>query len=87
MCPSWNAVALDPCGRSGGLLSGWNPDYAELSSLDTRAGIYLEGRVKQSATSVKMLNCYAPYKDKEFSGTLYFSLAFYMKKTLLLAEI
>jgi hypothetical protein len=59
-------VALDPCGRSRGLLSGWNPNFAELSALDTHAGILLEGRVKQSADSIKLLNCYAPYKDREF---------------------
>jgi hypothetical protein len=58
-------VALDPCGRSGGLLSGWNPTFVELSALDTLAGIYLEGRIKQSTDKVKLLNCYAPYKDRE----------------------
>jgi hypothetical protein len=63
--PSWNVVALDPCGRSGGLLSGWNPSFVEITSLDTLAGIYLEGRTKQSVDLVKLLNCYAPYKDRE----------------------
>jgi len=63
--PSWNVVALDPCGPSGGLLSGWNPTFVELYALDTLAGIYLEGRIKQSTDIVKLLNCYAPYKDRE----------------------
>jgi exonuclease III len=49
--PSWNVVAVDPCGRSGGLLSGWNPANVELTSLDTLAGIYLEGRTKQTTGS------------------------------------
>jgi exonuclease III len=44
--PSWNVVARDPCGRSGGFLSGWNPTFAELCSFGTTAGIYLEGRFK-----------------------------------------
>jgi hypothetical protein len=64
-------VALDPCGRSRGFLSGWNPTFVELSALDTHAGIYLEGRIKQLVDMVKMLNCYAPYKDRElFWNTL-----------------
>jgi exonuclease III len=66
--PMWNVVALDPSGRSGGLLSGWNPTYAELCAFGTSAGIYLEGRFKQSAEKIKLLNCYAPYKDREFFG-------------------
>jgi hypothetical protein len=49
----------------GGLLSGWNPTLAELDAFDTSAGIYLEGRFKQSTDKVKLLNCYAPYKDRE----------------------
>jgi hypothetical protein len=63
--PSWNVVALNPSGRSGGLLSGWNPTFAEISAIDTLAGIYLEGRTKFSTVKVKLLNCYAPYKDRE----------------------
>jgi hypothetical protein len=63
--PSWNVVALDPCGRSGGFLSGWNPTFVELCSFGTSTGIYLEGRFKQSVEKVKLLNCYAPYKDRE----------------------
>jgi hypothetical protein len=63
--PSWNVVVLDPTGRSGGFLSGWNPAIAELTSFDTLTGILLEGRTKVSTFKVKLLNCYAPYKDKE----------------------
>jgi len=63
--PSWNAVALNPSGRYDGLLSGWNLDFAELSAFDTLAGIYMEGMTKMSTIKVKLLNCYAPYKDME----------------------
>jgi len=63
--PSWNVVAMDPYGRSGGLLSRWNLSCVELYAFDTFAGIYLEGRFKQLANKVKLLNCYAPYKDRE----------------------
>jgi hypothetical protein len=63
--PSWNVVALNPCGRSGGLLSGWNPTFVELSIIDTLPGIYLEGMTKFSTVKVKMLKYYAPYKDRE----------------------
>jgi hypothetical protein len=58
-------VALDPNGRSGGLLVGWNPTKAELYACGTSAGIFLEGRFKHSAEKVKLLNFYAPYKDRE----------------------
>jgi hypothetical protein len=63
--PSWNCVALDPNGRSGGLLVGWNPALAELNALGSFAGIYLEGRFRNTEVEVKLLNCYAPYKDHE----------------------
>jgi hypothetical protein len=63
--PSWNCVAMEPSDRSGGLLIGWNPILAEFNALGTNAGIYLEGRFKNSAKKVKLLNCYAPYKDHE----------------------
>jgi hypothetical protein len=55
--PSWNCVAMDPNGRSGGLLVGWNPAVAELCAIGTTAGIYLEGRSKHSADEVKLMNC------------------------------
>jgi hypothetical protein len=55
---------MDPCGHSGGFSSGWNPTCVDLYVFDTFAGIYLEGRFKQSADKVKLLNCYAPYKDR-----------------------
>jgi hypothetical protein len=58
-------VAMDPNGRSGGLLVGWNPVLAEFNALGTNAGIFLEGRFKNTAEKVKLLNCYAPYKDRE----------------------
>jgi hypothetical protein len=63
--PSRNVMALDPFGRLGGLLSGWNPTFVELYAFGTSAGIYLEGRFKQFVDKVKLLNCYAPYKDRE----------------------
>jgi hypothetical protein len=56
---------FNPNGRSGGILSGWNPAYVEFCAYGTSAGIYLEGKFKQSAGRYKLLNCYAPYKDKE----------------------
>jgi hypothetical protein len=58
-------VTLDPCVRSGVLLSGWNSSYAKLCAFGTSAGIYLEGKFKQSEEKIKMFNCYAPYKDRE----------------------
>jgi len=49
-------VAMNPSGRSGGLLSGSNPAFVELSAIYTLAGIYLEGRTKFSTVKVKLLN-------------------------------
>jgi hypothetical protein len=63
--PMWNCVALDPNGHLGGLLSGWNPASAELCAFGTNAGILLEGRFKDSVDRVKLLNYYAPYKERE----------------------
>ena len=61
----WDVVSLNPNGRLGGILSGWNPSYAEFCAYGTSAGILLEGKFKQSVGRYKLLNCYAPYKDKE----------------------
>jgi hypothetical protein len=63
--PQWNVVSLDPIGHSRGLLTGWNPIFAEFCAFGTTAGIFLEGRVKLSKDPIKLLNCYAPYKDRE----------------------
>jgi hypothetical protein len=46
-------------------LSGWNPTIVDFCVFGTSAGIYLEGRFKQSVEKVKFLNCYAPYKERE----------------------
>jgi hypothetical protein len=63
--PSWNCVALDPNGISGGLLASWNPPLDELNALGSFAGIYLEGRFRNTEIEVKLFNWYAPYKDHE----------------------
>jgi hypothetical protein len=44
--PNWDCCATDSIGLSGGLISGWNPAKANLQDFGTRAGILLEGRVK-----------------------------------------
>lgn len=63
--PHWNVAALDSHGRSGGLLTGWNPSFIEFCVFGTDAGIFMEGRLKKSKDSVKLLNCHASYKDRE----------------------
>lgn len=63
--PTWNYVELDPNGRSGGLLVGWNPAKVELYACGTSASIFLEGIYIHSEEKVNLLNCYAPYKDRE----------------------
>jgi len=63
--PHWNAVALDSHGRSGGLLSSWNPTYVKFCAFGTIAGLFLEGRLKHSKDTIKLLNFYAPYKNRE----------------------
>jgi hypothetical protein len=63
--PFWNYVAIDPNGHSGGLLIGWNPNYAEFCSLGTNESIFLEVTIKDFIEKMKQLNLYAPYKDKE----------------------
>ena len=63
--PHWNVVALDSQRCYGGLLSAWNPTYAKSCAFGTVAGIFLEGRLKHSKETIKLLNCYAPYKDRE----------------------
>ena len=54
--PHWNAVALDSHGFSRGLLTGWNPTFAEFCAFGTVAGIFLEGIFKHTKEPIKMLN-------------------------------
>jgi hypothetical protein len=67
--PHWNVVDLDSHGCSEGLLSSWNPTYADFCDFGTVASILLEGRLKHSKETIKLLNCYAPYKDINFLAT------------------
>jgi len=39
----WSVVAWDPNGRSGGLMTRWNPNYVDLCAFGTNAGIFIEG--------------------------------------------
>jgi hypothetical protein len=63
-CPSWNCVATDSIGLSGGLISGWNPLKADFLAFHIFVGILLEGRIKDFSFPLKLLNCYGPYKDR-----------------------
>jgi hypothetical protein len=60
--PHWNVVALDSHGRSEGLLTGWNPSFTEFCSFGIMQ-VSLWKEYLNNQDSVKLLNCYAPYKD------------------------
>jgi hypothetical protein len=45
-CLSWNCVATDSFGLSGGLISGWNPSKVDFHAFHISTSIILEGQIK-----------------------------------------
>jgi hypothetical protein len=67
----WKLCAVDSNGLSGDLLLAWNPNKANFDDFFTPAGILLEGFVKDVNRSLKMVNCYGPYSNRQvFSDDL-----------------
>jgi exonuclease III len=62
--PNWYFCGVDSIGLSGGLLSAWNPRKANFKAFLTKAGILLEGVVKDTNIKVRLINCYGPYADR-----------------------
>ena len=61
---SWHMSAVDAAGRSGGLLTAWNPFRGIFDIYKSVAGILLLGRFMHEAREIKILNCYGPYLDR-----------------------
>ena len=49
---------VDSVGKSGGLLSTWNPKVANSVPFLFTAGILLEGYLKDWEGAYKLINCY-----------------------------
>ena len=59
----WEGSAIDANGILGGLLILQNSQIVDFKSFHTCAGIIVEGSIKGFDEVLKMINCYAPYKD------------------------
>jgi endonuclease/exonuclease/phosphatase family metal-dependent hydrolase len=65
LLPNWYFCGVDSLGLSGGLLTAWNPVKDDCNAFLTPAGILLEGVVKDINKSLKVINCYGPYAERE----------------------
>ena len=59
----WFMSAVDASGKSGGLLSTWNPNLALFDVFKSTAGILLQGRPINGDQEINILNCYGPYHN------------------------
>lgn len=63
--PGWEVRATDALGRSRGLLCIWKSMVFDFDAYFTPVGILLGGRIKGYEETMKIINCYDPYKDRE----------------------
>lgn len=61
----WEVSAVSSNGMSGGLLVAWDPRFYSFVVFKTVWGILMEGRRRADDLSLFVLNCYAPYRDRE----------------------
>lgn len=64
MFPSWHMSAISAEGLSGGLVSLWNPLMVKANAFKCQAGILLSARIRGRPRPIKLLNVYAPYKNR-----------------------
>ena len=64
--PSWEFCAIDSLGRSGGLLTGWNPHLTHCKAFHSYAGILVKARFKGLDFVFSNLSCYGPYSNRYF---------------------
>jgi len=62
--PHWRVSAIDAQGFSGGLLTAWDPGIGDFKAFHTCAGIMVEGLIKGFSEVIRVLNIYAPYRDR-----------------------
>ena len=57
--------AIGALGLSGGLLTSWNPLSVQYKVFETMAGILVHARFRDSSSTLSILNCYGPYRNKD----------------------
>lgn len=62
--PSWHVCSVGATGRSGGLLSAWNPTLFLFNSFTLGGGILLLGRSRVFDGTLNVFNCYGPQGEK-----------------------
>lgn len=66
--PNWEVVAVNSCGLSRGLAVAWNPSLFTFKAHSVPWGILLKGSFCGCHQSLDILNCYAPYKERDILG-------------------
>ena len=61
----WEVCATDAARQSVGLLAIWNPKTYNLNPYQTEAGILLVGKIQGFKDFIRILNIYAPCKERK----------------------
>ena len=64
--PNWEFCAIDASGISGGLLTAWNPLSVRCCAFETVVGILVKADFQGMTSPLAILNCYGPYRNREF---------------------
>ena len=65
LLPNWEFCATSASGLSGGLLIAWNPHRVRCHAFETLAGILVKAKFQGLDTTLDILNCYGPYRDRD----------------------
>lgn len=63
--PDWEVSAISSCGHSGGLAVAWDANVFDLKAFSTPWGILLKGFFRSGQHYISLLNCYAPYRERQ----------------------
>lgn len=63
--PYWEVAAVSSCGLSGGLAVAWDPNVFAFKVFSTPWGMLLKGSFCGNHHSLSILNCYAPYRERQ----------------------
>ena len=66
LLPNWELCATNASRLSSVLLTAWNPGRVRCRAYETLAGILVKAKFRGMDTTLDILNCYGPYRDREF---------------------
>jgi hypothetical protein len=61
---NWSFSTIDASGLLGGLLTGWSPNFQDLSSSVIHSTISIKLQHKNNNLTFSVVNIYGPYSDR-----------------------